>query len=144
MTGFKLPSLPPLWRARVARLPSMPPSWLLARVLDRLLLPRLDAAQHSALQGQIVEVELLELGARVRLLLTAQGFTAAGDQGVPRLRLRARTDALWRLLRGQDDADRLFFDGALAMEGDTEYGLILKNTLDAIGPLWTPPAFGRH
>jgi O2-independent ubiquinone biosynthesis accessory factor UbiT len=24
------------------------------------------------------------------------------------------------------------------MEGDTEYGLILKNTLDAIGPLWPP------
>ncbi|WP_374436608.1 SCP2 domain-containing protein [Inhella sp.] len=144
MTNLNLPSLPPQWRARMARLPSTPPSWLLARVLDRLLLPRLDGAQRSALQGQIVEVELLELGARVRLLLGARGFAAAGDQGQPRLRLRARADALWRLLRGQDDADRLFFDGALAMEGDTEYGLILKNTLDAIGPLWTAPAFGRH
>ena len=29
------------------------------------------------------------------------------------------------------------------MEGDTELGLVLKNTLDAIGPLWTPPTFGR-
>jgi hypothetical protein len=38
--------------------------------------------------------------------------------------------------RGADDADRLFFDGALVMEGDTEFGLMLKNTLDAIGPLW--------
>jgi len=141
---MKLPSLPPHWRARVARLPSQPPSWLLARLLDRLLLPRLDAAQRAALQGQIVEVELLELGARVRLLLQAQGFAAAGERGETRLRLRARTDALWRLLRGEDDADRLFFDGALAMEGDTEYGLILKNTLDAIGPLWTPPTLGRH
>ncbi|MBS0304919.1 MAG: hypothetical protein JSR43_05995, partial [Proteobacteria bacterium] len=36
-----------------------------------------------------------------------------------------------------DDADRLFFDRALVMEGDTELGLVLKNTLDAIGPLWT-------
>ena len=38
-------------------------------------------------------------------------------------------------VRGQEDADRLFFDRALVMEGDTEYGLMLKNTLDAIGPL---------
>ncbi len=143
MNPLTLPSLPPLWRARVARLPSHPPSWLLARVLDRLLLPRLDAYQRSALQGQIVEVELQEIGARVRLLLGENGFAAAGDRGQPRLRLRARADALWRLLRGEDDADRLFFDGALVMEGDTEYGLILKNTLDAIGPLWTPPTFGR-
>ena len=48
----------------------------------------------------------------------------------------ADTAALLRLVRGADDADRLFFDGALVMEGDTEFGLMLKNTLDAIGPLW--------
>jgi len=45
-----------------------------------------------------------------------------------------------RLLRGDDDADRLFFERALVMEGDTEYGLLLKNTLDAIGPLLHRPA----
>lgn len=132
-----LPSLPPLWRARVARLPSRPPSTALALVLDRLLLPRLDAGQRQALQGQTVEIELQELGARVRLYLGAQGFRAAGEGGEPHLRLRARADALWRLMRGADDADRLFFDGALVMEGDTEYGLVLKNALDAIGPLWS-------
>ncbi len=133
-----LPSLPLPWRQRVARLPSRPPSLLLALLLDRLLLPRLTSSQRAALQGQTVEIELQELGARVRLRLAPGGFRAAGEQGAPRLRLRARADALWRLLRGQDDADRLFFDGALVMEGDTEYGLILKNTLDAIGPLWGP------
>lgn len=132
-----LPSLPPLWRQRVARLPSRPPSTLLALLLDRLLLPRLDASQRQALQGHTVEIELQELGVRVRLQLGRRGFHAAGEAGAPRLRLRARIDALWRLLRGEDDADRLFFEAALVMEGDTEYGLILKNTLDAIGPLWT-------
>jgi predicted lipid carrier protein YhbT len=132
-----LPSLPARWRERVARLPSRPPSTVLALLLDRLLLPRLDAGQHQSLQGRTVEIELQELGARVRLQLGPRGFYATGEGGTPHLRLRARADALWRLLRGQDDADRLFFDGALVMEGDTEYGLILKNTLDAIGPLWS-------
>jgi predicted lipid carrier protein YhbT len=135
-----LPSLPAPWRERIARLPTRPPSSALALLLDRLLLPRLDAGQRQALQGQTVEIELQELGARVRLRLGPRGFHAAGEGGTPHLRLRARADALWRLLRGQDDADRLFFDGALVMEGDTEYGLILKNTLDAIGPLWSPAA----
>jgi predicted lipid carrier protein YhbT len=137
-TTASLPSLPPQWRARLARLPSRPPSTVLALLLDRLLLPRLDPGQRQALQGRTVEIELHELGARVRLQLGTRGFHAAGEGGAPHLRLRARADALWRLLRGQDDADRLFFDGALVMEGDTEYGLILKNTLDAIGPLWSP------
>jgi len=131
-----LPSLPVPWRERIARWPTRPPSTLLALGLNQLLLPRLDASQREALRGSIVEIELLELGATARLALDARGFRASGDDGVARLRLRARADALWRLLRGEDDADRLFFDGALVMEGDTEYGLFLKNTLDAIGPLW--------
>ena len=60
--------------------------------------------------------------------------------GPPVLVIRARSAALLRLVRGQDDADRLFFERALVMEGDTEFGLMIKNTLDAIGPLWPPRA----
>jgi predicted lipid carrier protein YhbT len=135
-----LPCLPARWRERVALLPSRPPSTLLALLLDRLLLPRLDPSQRQALQGRTVEIELQEVGARVRLRLGPRGFGAVGEGTPPDLRLRARADGLWRLVHGQDDADRLFFDGGLVMEGDTEYGLILKNTLDAVGPWWSPRA----
>jgi predicted lipid carrier protein YhbT len=123
-------------RALVRRLPTQPPSFVAARVLDRLLLPRLDAGTRQALAQRTVEVELVETGVRVRLQLSPQGFRVAPSRDEPAVRIRARTDALWRLARGEDDADRLFFEGQLVMEGDTEYGLILKNTLDAIGPLW--------
>jgi len=145
--GHSAPRLPsvPAWlshgRALLRRLPTEPPSWCAARALDRLLWPRLDAGQRSALQGRIVELELVESGLRLRLRLGPDGFEAVrGRVAAPALLLRARSAALWRLLRGQDDADRLFFERALVMEGDTEYGLVLKNTLDAIGPLlpaWT-------
>ena len=50
----------------------------------------------------------------------------------------------WRLARGLDDPDRLFFDRVLMMEGDTELGLLLKNSLDAMGPLWPAAAPGAH
>jgi predicted lipid carrier protein YhbT len=123
-------------RQLLRRLPTEPPSWCAARALDKLLWPKLDAGQRLALRGRIVELELVETGLRLRLCLGPQGFEVVrGRSAVPAVTLRASSLALWRLLRGQDDADRLFFERALVMEGDTEYGLILKNTLDAIGPL---------
>lgn len=123
-------------RPVVRRLPVAPPSFVAARLLDRFLLPRLDAGQRQALAGHVVEVELAELGARVRLILGAGGFSVAPAGGTPTLLVKAQADALWLLVRGESDADRLFFERRLVIEGDTEYGLILKNTLDAIGPLW--------
>ncbi len=123
-------------RPVVRRLPVAPPSFVVARLLDRILLPRLDAGQRQALAGRVVEVELAELGARVRLILGRSGFAAAPGGTPPTLHVKAHADALWLLLRGESDADRLFFERRLVVEGDTEYGLILKNTLDAIGPLW--------
>lgn len=130
-----LPVPPPL-RALVSRLPIAPPSIALALALDRLLLPRLSADDVAQLAGRVVEIEVLDLGVRCRVTLgSTRGFRAAPDGGAPALRVAADTHSYLRLLRGEEDADRLFFERALVMEGDTEYGLILKNTLDAIGPL---------
>ncbi|MFO1286986.1 MAG: SCP2 sterol-binding domain-containing protein [Rubrivivax sp.] len=123
-------------RSFVRRLPPQPPSWLAARVLDRVLLPLLSESQRRALAGRAVELELLEPGLRIVLVLGDAGFAVASRSQAPAVVIRAHTMALWRLVRGEDDADRLFFDRALVMEGDTEFGLELKNTLDAIGPLW--------
>jgi predicted lipid carrier protein YhbT len=137
--------LPPLLRRAtqqvrwiVQRLPVQPPSFVVARMLDLVLWPKLDASARDALSGRTVEVELVETGLRVRLCLSARGFAVAPASEAPAVCIRARTDALWRLARGIDDADRLFFERALVIQGDTEFGLILKNTLDAIGPLWGP------
>lgn len=138
-----LAALPPMLRTAarrvrgmVRRLPVQPPSFVVARLLDRLLWPRLDAEQRRLLAQRCVEVEVVETGVRVRLTLGAHGFEVARADAPTAVTVRAQAAALWRLVRGEDDADRLFFDRALVMEGDTEFGLVLKNTLDAIGPLW--------
>ena len=123
-------------RRVVERLPVQPPSFVLARLLDRVLLPRLPADARAALGGRTVEVAVSDLGLRVRLHLGAGGFGVAAAHSVTALRIVAPARSYWRLLRGEDDADRLFFERALVMEGDTEMGVVLKNTLDAIGPLW--------
>jgi predicted lipid carrier protein YhbT len=133
-------ALPRLARV-VERLPVEPPSFVLARVLDRLLLPHLDEASRVALQCRTVELCVEGTGLRVRLQLLPGGFAVAPAASPVALRIAAPPASYLRLLRGEDDADRLFFERALVMEGDTEFGLVLKNTLDAIGPLlrWPPP-----
>lgn len=145
MNAF-FPSLPPAlaaWHERVCglveRLPSAPPSRVAAKVLDRLLLPRLSEEARAALRGQVVALSVTDLGLRVRLRLGAHGFEATGDAVPAVLRIQAGTEGFLSLVRGLEDPDRLFFERRLMMEGDTELGLILKNTLDAIGPLWPPP-----
>ena len=134
------------WRPRaalrrlVARLPIRPPSFVLALALDQVLLPRLPADAAALLADRVVEIEVRDLGIRCRLRLGPSGFHAVPDGGPVTLRVAADAASFLRLARGEDDADRLFFERALVMEGDTEYGLILKNTLDAIGPLVDWPA----
>ena len=122
--------------ALVERLPVAPPSFVLAQVLDRVLLPRLPADARRALAAHCVELRVSDFALRVRLQIGPRGFVPAPDRGEPALRIVAPASSYLRLLRGEDDPDRLFFERALVMEGDTELGLMLKNTLDAIGPLW--------
>ncbi len=129
-----LPVPAPL-RDLVARLPIRPPSFVLALLLDRLLRPQLSDDVAQQLADRVVEIEVRDLGIRCRLMLTASGFRAVPDGGPVTLRVAADAPSYLRLLRGEEDADRLFFERALVMEGDTEYGLILKNTLDALEPL---------
>jgi O2-independent ubiquinone biosynthesis accessory factor UbiT len=123
-------------RSLVEKLPTTPPSFVLARVLDKVLLPRLPADARAAMTGRCIEMCVSDFGVRVRLQLTPGGFVAAPERGEPAVRILAPTTSYLRLMRGDEDPDRLFFERALVMEGDTELGLVLKNTLDAIGPLW--------
>jgi predicted lipid carrier protein YhbT len=138
---FSLPSLPPLppppeaVRRFIETLPPQPPSLLLALALNRLLLPKLDSDARAALGSRCVEVQVSDFGVRFLLELGPRGFAPVTGRTAPALRLKAPAAVYWRLAQGEDDADTLFFERKLVMEGDTELGLWLKNTLDAIGPL---------
>jgi predicted lipid carrier protein YhbT len=123
-------------RAVARRLPVQPPSFVIARLLDHLLLPRLTPGDREALAHRVIDIEVADLGVRVHLRLGERGFAVARVGDPPVLRVIAEASALWRLAGGRDDADRLFFQRELAFEGDTEFGLRIKNLLDGIGPLW--------
>lgn len=122
-------------RRVVQALPIEPPSFVLAQALNRVLLPRIPADARQLLSNRTVEILVTDVGLRVRLQLADGGFRVAPTTSATELRVLAPAASYLRLLRGEDDADRLFFERVLVMEGDTEMGVVLKNTLDAIGPL---------
>lgn len=126
-------------RPLVRRLPMQPPALALSLLLNRQLLPRLPADARALLSHHAVRIDVEDLGLSLCLRLDARGFRPAPAGSKEALRIAAASPDYWRLLSGRDDADRLFFERALVMEGDTELGLVLKNTLDAIGPLWPTP-----
>lgn len=130
------PSIPvPAWlRQVVARLPAWPPSMVAAQALNRLWWPMVDRETQKLLCGRVVALCVDDLGLRFRLIAGPQGLAPAPGSQPETLRLRASAPVYWRLLQGQDDPDTLFFDRLMVMEGDTEFGLLLKNTLDAVGP----------
>lgn len=138
-----LPPPPQALRRLIERLPTQPPSMLLAMALNRALLPKLDAAARAGLSGHCVEVHVIDFGVRFRLALRAGGFASAPAHAPVVLRIAAPAEVYWRLAEGTEDADTLFFERKLVMEGDTELGLLLKNTLDAIGPL-VPQVLSRR
>jgi predicted lipid carrier protein YhbT len=123
----------------VEKLPIEPPSLALATLLNQLLLPRLDADTRRALGGRCVEIHVKDAGVRARLQLGRRGFVPSPRHAHVALRISAPAASYWRLASGKEDADTLFFERALSMQGDTEFALLVKNTLDAIGPL--VPAF---
>ena len=57
---------------------------------------------------------------------------ASAPQAVTVLTLSANAHDFLRLAQRLDDPDTLFFNRSLSMEGDTELGLMVKNTLDAL------------
>lgn len=132
--------LPTALRQLVQRLPTEPPSFVLARVLDRLLWPRLEPDVRSRLQGRAVELKVDDLGVAARVKVGDRGFHVAHSGEPVAVRIGATLATYLKLAKGDEDADRLFFERALLMEGDTETALVIKNTLDALGPLWPMPS----
>lgn len=59
-------------------------------------------------------------------------FVACQNAGDADLTISASAYDFVLLARRQEDPDTLFFSRRLSMEGDTELGLLVKNTIDAI------------
>jgi len=128
--SFRIPA--PLGRL-LGMLPRQPGSHIFVAGLNLALAPHLPIDICSMLEGRSLRIEVADAGLRFAYTWRANAFRATDHGGkAPDLTIRADAWDFHRLIQRDEDPDTLFFSRRLVMEGDTELGLLVKNTLDAI------------
>jgi len=130
---MELPPFPEPLRAVLARLPHYPPSAVFSMLLTLWLGEHLGAGAVPELAGKKIRIRISDMGITLNFRAAPDGFVPCGD-GDADLTLAATAQDFLSLARRREDPDTLFFSRRLVMEGDTELGLLVKNTLDALDP----------
>lgn len=115
-----------------ARLPAYPGSWLFARMLNATLGSQLLPDVRAALEGRRLRLSITNLGVAFDVRWRGSGFAPLVPDSAPDLAIAASLHDLWLLARREEDPDSLFFSRRLTLEGDTELGLLFKNSIDAL------------
>lgn len=124
--------LPAILASLGQRLPAFPGSLLCVAALNLALKPHLPDDVRAGLAGRHLRVRVSDAGVAFDFTWRGEGFAALRAAGVPDLEIGACTRDFIALAKREQDPDTLFFSRRLSMEGDTELGLLVKNTLDAI------------
>lgn len=103
----------------------------LAAILTHLLRGQPLRARLGELAGKRVRLAVTDAGATLDFEITPRGLRPAGG-AEPHVRIRGRVEDFLALALRREDPDTLFFNRRLALEGETEAGLHVKNLLDAL------------
>jgi predicted lipid carrier protein YhbT len=145
--NFKLPdfTLPSVFARLGPRLPQLPPTLALVAALNASLDRLLPREPFEPLLGKRVAIRVLDAGMTLRFGYGERGFRPTFNAAPADLTMSARARDFLALLLREDDPDTLFFSRRLLMEGDTELGLLVKNTLDGIDlPRLDPATLKSH
>lgn len=134
LAGLRIPAftVPAPFASVAARLPQQVPTQAMVTALNLALGRVLPRDQLEPLTGRRLRIRVTDAGLTLDFALGAQGFRRAVGDAPADLVLSAKTRDFIALALREEDADTLFFSRRLLMEGDTELGLLVKNTLDAI------------
>jgi predicted lipid carrier protein YhbT len=127
--AFRVPA--PL-AALVARLPTLPPSLALAAALNLALGRLLPRDCLEPLAGRRVRLKVADAGLAAQVRYDGRRFWPESARGEVDVTVRASARDFALLAARREDPDTLFFARRLVMEGDTDLGLVVKNTLDAV------------
>ncbi|WUR10911.1 SCP2 sterol-binding domain-containing protein [[Empedobacter] haloabium] len=125
-------TLPALIGRLGGKLPLLPGAALFATGLNLALRPALPADVRAALQDRHLRIRVLDAGLAFDVAWQGSRFVPRAHGAVPDLDIAANAADLLALMRRETDPDTLFFGRRLSMQGDTELGLLVKNTLDAL------------
>ncbi|MDO9165071.1 MAG: SCP2 sterol-binding domain-containing protein [Rhodoferax sp.] len=116
----------------LSRLPAYPGSLLFVTGLNLALARMLAPDVTQMLLGKKLRLRVTDAQWAFDFEWVNGRFSASQNKGAADLTISASACDFVLLARRQEDPDTLFFSRRLSMEGDTELGLLVKNTLDAI------------
>lgn len=116
----------------LSRLPVYPGSMLFVSGLNVALARMLAPDVTQMLLGKKLRLRVTDAQWAFDFEWVNGRFSARQNKGAADLTISASAYDFVLLARRQEDPDTLFFSRRLSMEGDTELGLLVKNTLDAI------------
>jgi predicted lipid carrier protein YhbT len=125
-------SLPHPFGRLLSLMPSFPASMAFASVANLTIADRFPDDVRLALTGRLLRFTVSDAKVSFDVVWTRNGFVPAWSGGEPDLEIAASLQDFYLLAQRREDPDTLFFSRRLVMEGDTELGLLLKNTLDAM------------
>lgn len=128
--------------AIASRLPRPPgietaPSRLFAPLFNHWARGQSLVESLATLEGKRVRIQMTDAPLRLQWIIASGRLTAADARAPAHVTLRGRLRDFWRLATRAEDPDTLFFERRLAVEGETETGLAIKNALDALEWDWT-------
>jgi predicted lipid carrier protein YhbT len=125
----------------LGRLPAWPGSLLFVTALNLALARQLPGDVGQALQDRSLRIHVRDAKLSFDFAWTGGSFAPRARAESPDLTISANARDFLALARREQDPDTLFFSRRLSMEGDTELGLMVKNTLDALElPVFDPSA----
>jgi predicted lipid carrier protein YhbT len=132
-------------------LPVYPGSAIFVIGLNLAIAKHLPSDVQDSLNGKKFRIRVVDAQLAFDFEWRNGAFVACRNNGEADLTIAASAHDFLLLAQRQEDPDTLFFSRRLAMDGDTELGLLVKNTLDAIdgpvfdlGRLAPDRVFSRH
>lgn len=113
-------------------LPAYPGSLLFVTALNLALAKNLADDVKQMLLGKKLRLQVTDAQWAFDFEWRNDRFSACVAAAAVDLTISASAYDFILLARRQEDPDTLFFSRRLSMEGDTELGLLVKNTIDAI------------
>ncbi|MDP2828257.1 MAG: SCP2 sterol-binding domain-containing protein [Sulfuricellaceae bacterium] len=113
-------------------LPQYPHALIFSQVVNLALKKKLLDEVWQPLHGKQVCICVKDAGVALHFTLNPAGLVARRASAQPDLTITASAQDFLLLALRKEDPDTLFFCRRLVMEGDTELGLLVKNTLDGM------------
>ena len=113
-------------------LPKYPQTLLFVHAVNLALGKTLRSEVMQPLQGKLISILVTDAGVAYHFTLSPRGMVACRRLKAPDLTISASAYDFLMLALRKEDPDTLFFSRRLCMEGDTELGLLVKNTLDGL------------